>query len=149
MGDGQPAGEPFVHRLRVRYAECDPLGIVFNAQYLAYIDLSLTELWRAAFGGYEPMLREGVETVVADARLRFRAPARFDEELEIAVSVGHLGTTGMSTRHLISRAADGELVLDGRMRYVWVDTATLVKTPIPDWARGGLTPHLIPDPAAD
>ena len=28
----------FVHELRVRYGECDPQGIVFNANYLAYFD---------------------------------------------------------------------------------------------------------------
>jgi len=37
---------PFVHRLRVRWSECDPQGIVFNAHYLAFFDLALTELWR-------------------------------------------------------------------------------------------------------
>ena len=37
----------FVHELRVRYGECDPQGIVFNANYLAYFDHTVTELWRA------------------------------------------------------------------------------------------------------
>ena len=64
--------EPFAHRMRVRYAECDAQGIVFNAHYLAYIDQTMTELWRAAFGGYEPMLEHGLDIVVAEARLRFR-----------------------------------------------------------------------------
>ena len=44
----QPA-LPFSHRLRVRYGECDAQGIVFNANYLAYVDVALTELWREAF----------------------------------------------------------------------------------------------------
>ena len=44
-------GSAFVHPLRVRYAECDPQGVVFNGHYLAYFDIALTELWRAAFGG--------------------------------------------------------------------------------------------------
>ena len=50
-------GEPFTHHLRVRYAECDAQGVVFNAHYLAYFDTSLTELWRAAFGGYQARTR--------------------------------------------------------------------------------------------
>jgi len=37
----------FVHELRVRYGECDPQGIVFNANYLSYFDITVTELWRA------------------------------------------------------------------------------------------------------
>jgi len=63
-------GEPFRHRLRPRYAECDAQGVVFNAHYLAYLDISMTELWRAAFGGYGEMLAKGVDMVVAEAALR-------------------------------------------------------------------------------
>ena len=44
-------GEIFRHRLRVRYHECDPQAIVFNAHYLAYCDLAVTELWRETMGG--------------------------------------------------------------------------------------------------
>jgi hypothetical protein len=42
----------FVHRLRVRFHECDPQGVVFNAHYFSYFDVALTEMWRAAFGSY-------------------------------------------------------------------------------------------------
>src|SRR5205807_350743 len=48
-------GEPFEHKLRVRYVECDPQGVVFNSHYLAYFDINITELWRTAFGGYRAM----------------------------------------------------------------------------------------------
>ena len=135
--------EPFTHRLRVRYAECDRQGIVFNAHYLAYIDHSITELWRAVFGGYEQMTARGIDIVVAESHLRFAAPARFDEEIEIAVTVQGLGITSMSTRHVLTRASDGTPVLDGEMRYVWIDIAEDRKTPVPDWARRGLEPHLV------
>ena len=43
-------GQTFTHRIRVRYAECDPQGVVFNANYYAYFDLLMTELWREAVG---------------------------------------------------------------------------------------------------
>ena len=44
MSAEQPAR--FSHRLRVRYGECDPQGIVFNANYMLYVDVVFTELWR-------------------------------------------------------------------------------------------------------
>jgi len=72
-------GEPFVHTLRVRYSECDPQGVLFNANYLAYVDHTITELWRAAYGGYQTMLDRGIDIVVAEANLRFLGAARFDE----------------------------------------------------------------------
>jgi acyl-CoA thioester hydrolase len=128
-------GERYVHRLRVRYAECDPQGVVFNAQYLAFADHALTELWRELFGGYTSMLERGVDVVVAEARVRFRAPARFDEELDIAVAVAHLGTTSMTLHNQITRAADGAAIADVEVRYVWVQRTGGEKTPVPGWAR--------------
>ena len=51
---------PFVHELRVRYGECDPQGIVFNANYLLYFDVAFAELWRAAVGPWQDMVTRGV-----------------------------------------------------------------------------------------
>jgi acyl-CoA thioester hydrolase len=134
--------EPFRHSLRPRYAECDQQGVVFNSHYLAYFDISMTELWRAAFGGYGAMLDRGIDMVVAEAQLRFQAPARFDEELTLEVSVARLGNTSIVTQHAILRDAL-PLVL-GSLRHVFVDRHTLAKTLIPDWARGGLAPWTVP-----
>jgi acyl-CoA thioester hydrolase len=116
-------------------------GVVFNAHYLAYLDTSMTELWRAAFGSYQAMLDRGIDMVVAEAGLRFRGPARFDEELTLEVAVTHLGNTSIVTGHHIRR--DGEPLVDGTLRHVLVDRETLRKTAIPDWAREGLAPWVI------
>ena len=129
-----------VHPLRVRYAECDAQGVVFNAHYLAYFDIALTELWRAALGSYAAMVDSGVDVVVADAHLRFRAAARFDDELELQIAVEHLGTTSMRSRHEVRRA--GEVLVEGTMVHVFVTTGDGTKTPIPDWIRAALAdPH--------
>jgi acyl-CoA thioester hydrolase len=131
-------GEPLRYELRVRYGECDPQGVVFNANYLAYFDNSINELARAACGSYQVMLDRGVDMVVAEAQLRFKAPARFDEQLEVEIGLIHLGTTSIVSEHRISR--DGELLVEGTLRHVMVDPAALAKTPIPDWLREALRP---------
>jgi acyl-CoA thioester hydrolase len=131
-------GRPFAHTLRVRYAECDPQGVVFNAHYLAYFDTSITELWRAAFGSYQAMLDRGVDLVVGEAQLRFRSPARFDDALTLEVAVTRIGSTSIASGHRISR--DGELVVEGTLRHVMVDRETLSKTAVPDWIRDQLGP---------
>lgn len=133
-----------MHRLRVRYAECDPQAVLFNANYLAYIDHTVTELWRAAYGGYERMLERGVDIVVAEARLRFLRSARFDQELDAEMLVTHLGTTSMRSSHRLIDASDGAVLMEADTRHVWFDTQTGVKTPIPDWARAGLEPWHAP-----
>jgi acyl-CoA thioester hydrolase len=126
-------GQPLTHQLRVRYAECDLQGVVFNAHYLVYFDTSLAAMWREAFGGYPAILEQGLDVVVAEAQLRFRAPARFDEELTLEMSVTRLGETSITSAHRIARGDD--LIVEGVLRHVLVDLATLTKTPIPDWMR--------------
>ncbi len=135
---GAAVGEPFRHTLRVRYAEADAQGVLFNAHYLAYLDHTITELWRAAFGGYERMLQRGVDIVVAQADLSFRAPARFDDEVTIELSVAHLGTTSMGTAYRFLRG--DQLLAEAQLRHVFVTRGTGEKTAIPDWAREALAP---------
>lgn len=134
-------GEPFTHQLRVRYGECDAQGVVFNAHYLAYFDLNINELLRAALGSYQAMLDRGVDIVVAEAQLRFRAPARFEELLDLEIAISRLGTTSITTAHRINRG--GELIVEGMLRHVLVDRPTLSKTPIPDWMREQLAPYTV------
>ena len=137
----------FVHRMRVRYGECDAQGIVFNANYMAYVDHSLTELWRDLFGGYAVMTERGVDVMVAETNVRFLGSARFDEEIDSVVSVTHLGTTSMVLLDDIVRVAGGELLVRARTRYVWITADDHIKTPIPDWARASCSPGTwSPDP---
>jgi acyl-CoA thioester hydrolase len=133
--------DPFTHHLRVRFAECDPQGVVFNSHYLAYVDIGITELWRVALGSYQTMLERGLDVVVAEAHLRFRSAARFDDELRLEVAITHLGNTSIVSHHGICR--DDEVLVDVEIRHVTVDRATLTKAAIPDWLREGLAPWLI------
>ncbi|HST70334.1 MAG TPA: thioesterase family protein [Solirubrobacterales bacterium] len=130
---------PFTHSFRIRYSECDPQGIVFNANYVAYFDHGFTELWREAFGSYAVMEERGVDMVVAELNVEFRAPARFDELVTLEIGIERLGTTSMASRLRLQR--DGELLVEGRMRHVVVDAKTWQKAEIPKWLREGLEPY--------
>ena len=137
----------FTHTLRVRFAECDPQGVVFNAHYLAYVDVAITELWRAAFGSYQAMLDHGVDVVVAEAHLRFRAPARFDDELRLETAIAHLGTTSIVSEHHICRGR--QVLVEVEIRHVTVERDAMTKIPMPDWMRDGFAPWTrTPAPAA-
>ncbi len=83
-------GGPLVHELRVRYGECDPQGIVFNANYLVYFDVAFTELWRETVGPWKLLHDHGIDAVVAEANLDFKAPARDDEILSLHAQVTRL-----------------------------------------------------------
>ena len=135
-------GATFSHSIRVRYAECDPQGVVFNAHYYAYFDLLITELWREALGGYEAMVEAGADLSVVGSGARFMAPARFDDEIALNATITRLGNTAMSTRIMITRPADRAELVDGEIHHVFIDPATYTKRPIPDDIRSGLEPYL-------
>jgi acyl-CoA thioester hydrolase len=128
---------PFVHTLRVRYGECDPQGIVFNANYLAYFDVCLTEMWREAVGGWQVMVDRGVDAVVGEANVKFRSAARNDDLLELRMHVSKLGETSITTD--VEMRRDDELLVEAWLRHVVVDAKTLEKTPIPGWLREALS----------
>jgi acyl-CoA thioester hydrolase len=138
----------FRHRIRVRYGECDPQGVVFNANYLAYFDVVLTEWWREALGSYQAMFEAGADLVVAESRLLFRSSAVFDDELDFDLRVMRIGTTALACR--IDARVDDRLVVEGEIRHVFIDPETKAKRPMPDDIRAGLEPYLAPDlaPAA-
>ncbi|WIX91632.1 thioesterase family protein [Amycolatopsis sp. DG1A-15b] len=119
--------------LRVRYHECDGQGIVFNAHYLAYVDMCSFEAEKALFGSHEEFLKHGTDVVVAEANLKFRAPARYDDELVVSQYPNHLGTTSLIFDFEIQR--DETLVAAATVRYVFIDPATLRPTPPPDAVR--------------
>jgi acyl-CoA thioester hydrolase len=132
-------GEPFRHRLRVRWSECDLQGVVFYPQYLAYLDHTITELWREAIGPYTQMIPDhGVDMVVAEAVMSYRASARFDDELEIAATVTNLGNTSVTTEFTIERLADSTLLTEGRLRHVFVDPGDFAKREMPPAVRAAL-----------
>jgi acyl-CoA thioester hydrolase len=124
--------EPFVHTLRVRYNECDPQGFVFNANYLIYFDITMGELWRE-LGGYQEMVESGVDMVVAEAKIRYRAPLRFDEEFEVHASVANLDDTSMTTALTLMRGHDR--IAEGELRHVFVEAGGGPKTSIPQSIR--------------
>ena len=140
-------GESFRHRIRVRYGECDPQGVVFNANYLAYFDHVLTELWREVVGDYAAMVEEeGADMMVAEATVRFRSPAGFDDEIDFDLRLTRLGTTSMAVR--IDAYVGDRLVVEGAMRHVFIDPATKQKREIPPRVRAVLAPFAIEQAAA-
>jgi acyl-CoA thioester hydrolase len=140
-GKSKSERPPFGHELRVRYGECDAQGIVFNANFLAYVDVVLTEIWRQTMGSYDLLLETGVDTVVAEANMRFLAPARFDDVLRIEGGFDGPGTTSTTLKLWFRRGDD--LLVEADIRYVFVDLKTWQKAPIPDRVRKSLEPLLL------
>ena len=71
-----------ISRLRVRYAETDQMGVAYHANYLVWCEIGRTDLIRTIGGPtYAEMEQQGLKLAVAEATLRYIAPARYDDEL--------------------------------------------------------------------
>jgi acyl-CoA thioester hydrolase len=98
--------------------------------------VALTELWRAAVGSWDAMVERGVDVLLGEVTVRFRAPARFDDELALAVRVAHLGTTSIGLGIVIRRGED--TIAECMLRQVCVDARSHAKVELPPWLREGL-----------
>ncbi|MFL5844214.1 MAG: acyl-CoA thioesterase [Solirubrobacteraceae bacterium] len=136
----------FRHTLRVRFQECDPQGVVYFARYPEYYDIAITELFRTALGSYQSMVDSGTDMVVAEQTVRYRAPARFDELVDVDIAIDRLGDTSMISTYTITR--DGTLLVEGDFRHVFIEVATKAKKPIPGDIRAALAGYAPADGAA-
>lgn len=122
----------FRHRmaLRVRWAEVDRQGVVFNANYLMYCDVCVTEYWRAVGMRYpDDFTPLGVDLFVRKATLDYRAGAYYDDELEICGRTTRIGNSSINFMVEIYRRRQYEAVLVvADLVYVHVDAA--VRTPL-------------------
>ena len=124
-------GRSHTHRVRVRYGECDPSGVVFNAHYFAYFDLALTELWREAAGGYGAMMEEGVDLQVVEATARYKAPARFDDELEVFIRTASIGRSSWHWEFAVHHCESVELLARAEQVMVLIERAARAPVPVP------------------
>lgn len=125
----------FRHRmpLRVRWAEVDRQGVVFNAHYLMYCDVCATEYWRAIGTPYpQALLALGCDTFVRKATIDYAQPAVYDDELEVCGRIARLGTSSMRfVVEIFARGKQDAPMIAVELVYVAADPATLKPVPVP------------------
>ena len=119
---------PFVHELRVRYGECDMQGVVFNANYLAYVDDAIDRWF--AWALHSDGSGDGFDCMVKKATIEWSSPATRGEVLSLAPIVVRWGTTSF------------DVVVDGRVGERPVFTSLLVYVSV---TPGGTDPCPVPD----
>ena len=122
-----------IHQLRVRYNECDQVGIAFNANYLVYADVAANEFWREHFGGYANLTDLGLDLVLVEANIRFRRPLHYDELFEVKVTIGTMTSRSLEMEFAFTR--EEELVAEITISYVCIDTESQQAMPIPNQFR--------------
>jgi len=124
--------------LRVRYAETDAMGIVHHATYPVWMELGRSDFLRELGQSYAEWEARGVRLVVNEIRVRFRAPARYDELVQVRTRIPEAGRRRLVFSYRIERAgvllAEGESVhlvtsTDNRARVLPEDLLALVQRP--------------------
>lgn len=131
------AGYKFTIPLRVRWAEVDRQGVVFNGHYLTYFDVGITEYWRAIGLPYPGGIADtGSDLFVAKAVVNYHAPIEYDDMLEVGVRVARMGNSSLTFAIQIDR--EGKCLTTGEVVYVTTDTVSRRSRPIPHKVRQGI-----------
>src|SRR5579872_447106 len=98
-------------RIRVRYAETDQMGVVYHANYFVWFEIGRVEMLRELGFSYRDMeAQDGCCIAVVDARCRYKAPARYDEELVVRTLLKNIRPSLVQFAYELLRASDGALL---------------------------------------
>lgn len=135
-----------VARVRVIYADTDQMGMVYYGNYLRYFEVGRNEFLRAAgvaYRGFEET--HGLMLPVVEAAIRYRRPARYDDELAIRAAVPEVNGASAKFVYEIRRLPAGEPLVEGHTVHACVDRTGKV-TRIPAALRAALRPDMLPAP---
>jgi len=129
-------GFRFAYPLRVRYADCDQQAVVFNAMYMTYIDVAFTEYFRFLGLDVMAMAKAGeFDVALVKTTLEFKAPARFDDVLEIGVVCRRMGNSSLTLAFGLFRSGEAEPLLLAETVYVNHNAATRQILRVPEAIR--------------
>ncbi|KYG97622.1 thioesterase family protein [Bradyrhizobium sp. DOA1] len=122
----------FFHPFRVRYSEIDGQGVVFNAHYLTYFDTTITECFRAlGFDQYADAQASGIDFHVVKSLIEYKAPVRFDWELEVGARVARIGNSSLVFELAIYMKGGADALVTGEIVWVYTDQKTHRPVTIP------------------
>jgi acyl-CoA thioester hydrolase len=125
---------PFRYYLRVRYVECDAQKVVFNSRYGEYVDVGINEFIRA-IGLLDAFVAGDLDFQLVNQTVEWKAPAHYDEVLELSIAATRLGTTSFTVATASRIAGRDAVIVSVETVYVLVDARTLTKMALPDSLR--------------
>ncbi len=109
-------------KVRVRYAETDQMGIVYYANFLVWFEIGRTDFCRQHGFAYREMeQQDGLYIIVAEARCRYKAPARYDDEILVRTCLRGARKRVLVFGYEVYRQADGQMLAEGETVHVITD----------------------------
>ena len=119
-------------KLRVRYAETDQMGVAYHSNHLIWFEVGRVELMRQMGFSYRDMERDEDRFIaVAEVTCRYRAPARYDEEVVVRTRLKHVRKSVIVFSYELVRSEGGELLAEGETAHVVTDLKMKV-APLPE-----------------
>ena len=120
-------------RIRVRWAECDAQGIVFNGAYFSYLEVAMAAYYRnLGIALYDPEGRRHFDTATVKATLEYISPALVDDVIDIFWRVERIGNSSITTRSEIRSSRTGDVILKAEVVHVDFDSDAGKSRPVPD-----------------
>ncbi len=121
----------------MRYAETDRMGVVYHAHYLIWCELGRTDYIREGGMSYRAMEEAGIMLAVAEANVRYRAPARYDDLIRVETTLTDVSSRAVTFEYRIANAETGELLATASTLLVALDPSYRVAR-LPAEIRGRL-----------
>ena len=119
-------------KLRVRYAETDQMGVAYHSNHLIWFEVGRVELMRQMGFSYRDMERDEDRFIAVDeVKCRYRAPARYDEEIVVRTRLKHVRQSVVVFSYELVRAEGGEVLAEGETTHVVTDSRMRV-APLPE-----------------
>jgi acyl-CoA thioester hydrolase len=122
-----PVAARSVVRVRVRFYETDLMGIVHHGSYPAYLEVARVEWLRRRGVAYGAWAARGLHLAVAELSLRYRAPARFDDEIDVEAKLVMRGAASLRFDYRLVRVGDGLLLAEGSTLLACIDAQGAVR----------------------
>jgi acyl-CoA thioester hydrolase len=114
--------KPVTHsvRLRARFAETDAMRVVHHTEYFVWFEVARTELLRTVGLPYTEIQRRGFHTPLVEAFANYRAPARYDDEVEVRIWAGKMGRSSIRLEYEVTKLPDKEVLCTGHTVHVLI-----------------------------
>lgn len=129
---GNHGGVVSESRLRVRYAETDQMGVVYHANHFIWFEIGRVDLMRQLGFSYRDLERDhGCFIPVVDARCRYKAPARYDDEIIVRTHLQNVRESVIHFGYELVRVDDNEVLAEGETMHMILDSK-MKPSPLPE-----------------
>lgn len=125
----------FYYPIKVRYVETDAQAHVFFGHYYTYFDVAMIEYMRAVGFSYQDLLESGMDLLYVESLCRHKAPAYFDDVLNVHTRLGEIGNSSLTFEFAVYKEGSGQVVATGHIVAVNVDKDSRQAMRVPEALR--------------